>query len=449
MRIAVFLGPTLSHPEARSRLDAIYLPPAAQGDVYRAAKERPFAIGIIDGYFERLPSVWHKEILSALARGIHVFGGGSMGALRAAELATFGMNGIGATFEAFRSGELEDDDEVAVAHGDASTGYRAISEAMVNIRATLSKADADGAISGESRRRFETIAKSLFYPDRSYPRLFAMALEQGVPGSEVEALRRFVAVARLDQKRADALAVLDALNECAAIGAPPHPVAFSFSHTEAWEQVVDWADDQPPLLEIDNDISADLVAAEVRLWGPQGRAVLAAGLTRAVAATFARGHGALERKQGAEAIDLRMRRSHGRAATESFERWLEERGFTPDEYNAFLERQADLEALRVSFRHVVDRHVVDELRMSGQYSELRRRAHDKESVLQQNGLSEPTLEDAGMTDHEVLPWYCKRLGMPVPDDAEAVLAELAIADSAALKREVLREILYQRLSPSP
>ena len=44
------------------------------------------AIGIIDGYFERVPSVWHKEILWAMAEGIHVFGSASMGALRAAEL---------------------------------------------------------------------------------------------------------------------------------------------------------------------------------------------------------------------------------------------------------------------------------------------------------------------------------------------------------------------------
>jgi hypothetical protein len=56
----------------------------AQGDVYRAALRAPRAIGIIDGYFERMPSVWHKEILWAMSRGIHVFGSASMGALELA-----------------------------------------------------------------------------------------------------------------------------------------------------------------------------------------------------------------------------------------------------------------------------------------------------------------------------------------------------------------------------
>src|SRR6185295_18286818 len=117
-------------------LAAIYLPPVSQGDVYRLARLGPRAIGIIDGYFDRVPAVWHKEILWALARGIHVFGSASMGALRAAELAAFGMLGVGEIFEAFRDGVLDDDAEVAVAHGQAESGYRATSEAMVNVRAT-------------------------------------------------------------------------------------------------------------------------------------------------------------------------------------------------------------------------------------------------------------------------------------------------------------------------
>jgi hypothetical protein len=133
MTIVVFTGPTLPPAEAAQELDALYMPPVSEGDVYRAALESPRAIGIIDGYFENVPAVWHKEILYALSRGIRVFGSASMGALRAAELAQFGMEGVGATFEAFRDGRLEDDDEVAVIHGPAELGYPMLSEAMVNV----------------------------------------------------------------------------------------------------------------------------------------------------------------------------------------------------------------------------------------------------------------------------------------------------------------------------
>src|SRR5262249_34690040 len=73
--VFVFTGPTLPVEEGRTILDdAVYLPPASQGDVYRAARERPWGIAIVDGYFGRVPAVWHKEILWALAQGVHVFG---------------------------------------------------------------------------------------------------------------------------------------------------------------------------------------------------------------------------------------------------------------------------------------------------------------------------------------------------------------------------------------
>lgn len=80
MNVCVFLGPTLPAEEATQILDAVYLPPAAQGDVYLAVKDGAGAIGIVDGYFQGAPSVWHKEILWAMSRGVHVFGSSSMGA---------------------------------------------------------------------------------------------------------------------------------------------------------------------------------------------------------------------------------------------------------------------------------------------------------------------------------------------------------------------------------
>ena len=102
--IYVFLGPTLAEKEARAELDAVYLPPVSAGDVYRLWRRRPRAIGIVDGYFDRVPAVWHKEIMWMMEHGVHVFGGAGLGALRAAELDSFGMHGVGWVYQAFRQG---------------------------------------------------------------------------------------------------------------------------------------------------------------------------------------------------------------------------------------------------------------------------------------------------------------------------------------------------------
>src|SRR5258707_11235944 len=135
----IFAGPWLP-PLAAPRVAGLeWRPPVRQGDLYLAALSGPAIIGVIDGYFERVPTVWHKEILWAMAQGIHVYGAASIGALRAAELYPFGMNGVGRIFAAYRDGILTDDDEVAVLHGPEELGYPALTEAMVNIRATLDK----------------------------------------------------------------------------------------------------------------------------------------------------------------------------------------------------------------------------------------------------------------------------------------------------------------------
>src|ERR1700741_3964413 len=133
----VFSGPSLPPSKAPFVPGLEWRPPVRQGDLYEAALSRPSLIGVIDGTFELVPTVWHKEILWAMAQGIHVYGAASIGALRAAELYGFGMRGIGRIFASFRDGILVDDDEVAVLHAPERLGYAAVTEAMVNIRATL------------------------------------------------------------------------------------------------------------------------------------------------------------------------------------------------------------------------------------------------------------------------------------------------------------------------
>jgi len=235
--VCVFTGPTISPREASVELKAVYLPPASEGDVYRVALKQPKAIGIIDGYFQSIPAVRHKEILWAMSRGIHVFGSASIGALRAAELAGFGMEGVGLVFKCYRDGILEDDDEVAIAHGPAETGFVAASEAMVNIRYTLRKAERLGVISRRFRQELETVGKKLFYPDRNYSVLLHQASDGARTKGEVARLRAWLPKGRVDQKRDDAIAMLRLIRRRSFKGFNRKKVSYSFEHTAMWEDV--------------------------------------------------------------------------------------------------------------------------------------------------------------------------------------------------------------------
>ena len=236
MRAIIFAGPTLpphARPVSDSRID--WRPPVRQGDVYRAALTRPAIIGIVDGYFEAVPTVWHKEVLWAMAEGIHVFGAASTGALRAAELDAFGMRGIGRIYEAFRVGIIEEDDEVAVLHGPAELGYPALTEAMVNIRATVSEAERRGILMPELAAQLADIAKAQFYKDRTYAAVIREAAARGAPDTPLNDFSAWLREGRVDQKRLDAEAMLRAVRAHLAAGPPPLRVTFELGDTVAWQ----------------------------------------------------------------------------------------------------------------------------------------------------------------------------------------------------------------------
>jgi hypothetical protein len=237
MKVVVFAGPTISAAEIGAIVDAICLPPVANGDVYRISLERPRAIGIVDGYFEQQPAVWHKEILWALSQGIHVFGSASMGALRAAELAAFGMVGVGAIFEGYSAGALEDDDEVAVVHGPKDTGYRVGSDAMVNIRATAEKGLSAGVLDAALAAALLRIAKSLYYADRTYARVLERAQEEGQPASSLEQFRRWLPSGAVNLKHDDAVAMLQAMRACLDADAGPKHTDFVFEDSLWWNEL--------------------------------------------------------------------------------------------------------------------------------------------------------------------------------------------------------------------
>jgi hypothetical protein len=245
VKIAVFLGPTLAAAEARAALPgAEILPPARQGDLYLAAKGGAAILGLVDGYFDQVESVSHKEVLWALSQGVHVYGAASMGALRAAELGSFGMEGVGEVFARYQRGELTDDDEVAVAHAPAEDGYRRTSVAMVDIRATLAAARAACVIGADTHARLVHAAKALFYPDRAYPIVLARAEAEGASAAELSALCAFLPTGRVDQKRRDALALLERLAGLRASPPAPRQVRWAFSHTDAWEAIRRRADER-------------------------------------------------------------------------------------------------------------------------------------------------------------------------------------------------------------
>ncbi|MDD1676043.1 MAG: TfuA-related McrA-glycine thioamidation protein [Methanomicrobiales archaeon] len=203
--IIVFLGPSLPRSQAEAILTATYLPPVARGDVLRAVETGAKTVCIIDGVFHQESAVGHREILDALRRGVSVVGASSMGALRAAEMDTLGMVGIGEVYRMYREGLLDSDDEVALVF-DPVTGD-ALSEPLVNIRATLRSAQEKGVIDATAHTVLLAAARSLYYPERTYPRICEQTREE-LPTTVCRGFLEFVTTGAVDIKRNDACEAL-------------------------------------------------------------------------------------------------------------------------------------------------------------------------------------------------------------------------------------------------
>lgn len=203
----VFVGPSLPNAQEFAAPDIELRPPACQGDVMQALAGGATAIGLIDGQFAMAAPVWHKELLFALSKDIPVFGAASMGALRAAECADFGMIGIGKIFEDFASGKRVDDADVALTYGPAELGYPALSIPLVNVDATIDKISDLEVLSEATCQTLRDAARKIFFKRRSWKSIAELS------GIGFEALKPILATCQVDQKKLDAIALLQVMQQ--------------------------------------------------------------------------------------------------------------------------------------------------------------------------------------------------------------------------------------------
>ena len=211
-KIIVFLGPSLDLAAAKKILSAHFLPPARRGDLLTAAERGATIIGLIDGVFHQESAVARREILTAIKKGVKVVGASSMGALRAVEMDTLGMVGVGEIYRMYKSGELESDDEVALVF-DPSSGL-ALSEPLINIRFTLKRAMREGIITLAEHDLLLASARSLFYPKRTYRAIVASTMDT-IDEKIREQFLEWVSENTVDQKREDAVAALEYIRKIA------------------------------------------------------------------------------------------------------------------------------------------------------------------------------------------------------------------------------------------
>lgn len=145
----IFVGPTgygLKNSLQQTQ-GLLVRPPAQRGDISELLSEingSYVTIVIIDGRFGDVKAVGHRELLAAIRRGWQVWGLSSMGAIRAAELHSYGMIGFGRVYHHMLD-TMAPDDEVAVLH-EPGPDYRPVTEALVDLREFLGYLQLEGVL---------------------------------------------------------------------------------------------------------------------------------------------------------------------------------------------------------------------------------------------------------------------------------------------------------------
>lgn len=204
MTLHVFAGPSLRFQREEAGL--LWYPPACAGDLMSLDLGPGDRVCLIDGAFDDRPAVRHKEILLLLAEGVPIFGGASMGALRAAELAPFGMIGCGRIFRAYHRGRLAGDDWVALDHAPRELGYAPLSEPLVDIAVILWSAVRARVLTAAGASRLLRAAAVMFYKDRTWRRVIRRS---GLPPRALDSFCAWKRESGRSQKEVDARACLD------------------------------------------------------------------------------------------------------------------------------------------------------------------------------------------------------------------------------------------------
>lgn len=199
-RPLIYCGPSISPEQARKIVpEAIIRDPAQQSDIISDICElNPSHLLLIDGTFLQNLSVWIKELVYALQYPSlegRIYGCSSMGALRAADLAPWGMIGYGRIFGWYNEGVTSDDSEVAVAYSVLQSGvYRSVTVPLSDVRATLE----DRKVLPGTKEDLWLAAKKIHWSERSEK---ALSEAWKINGEQLDKLL-------IRQKRIDAIGLL-------------------------------------------------------------------------------------------------------------------------------------------------------------------------------------------------------------------------------------------------
>ena len=282
------------------------------------------------------------------------------------------MRGVGQVFAAYRDGvwpgepdPFEDDDEVAIIHAPPEAGGAALSDAMVDLRATLDAAEAAGVVTHAEQRVLVKALKRRPFPERST----ASLIEEAAALLGAAASRRLAAWLpghAVSQKRLDAVAMLQEMAGLVAAEPGPFAAGFVLQEPVFWRRFVAQCDAaEADALAPAECRALDRLRRDPDAWHACARAVLGR-LPPPMLNEPEQDAGNLHRSLG------RLRQERGLWRRDDLAAWMTLAALDESDLEKLLRREDALDRLAAERPAGLLRAMADHLRLTGAFPALLR-----------------------------------------------------------------------------
>jgi hypothetical protein len=211
--IIIFAGPSIKTIPEQYYSNMLIYPPIKAGDLEPLLKLTPGICVIIDGLFGKNRAIAPFECIDLINLGWRLIGASSIGALRAADLYTMGMIGIGEIYNMYRLGTCTSDADVAVVYDTSGTHTKELTISIVHIMSLLQWLEDSALIDQIKSRKLLHKARQIIWFERTLEYLlneWTVILDSDI--NLVNKIRIMFEAQTLDPKKLDALEVFKYLN---------------------------------------------------------------------------------------------------------------------------------------------------------------------------------------------------------------------------------------------
>ena len=299
-------------------------------------------------------------------------------------------------------------------------GARPLSDALVDLRATLDGAVMAGVIDEGAARSLVATMKALHFPQRSFARLYeeVRILLDGVTAVR---LSDWLARNRISQKRLDAIALLQELVRLIESDQPSFLPTFHFERALVWEKFVHTV----PTPNHDEAMVLEELRLDPAAYRTAGRAVL--------------GRLVMPDTTVDPALALETFRTRlGLWRRADLDAWIKQNVLDMAGLERLLRREAALDAAHRDAGSELEPAMLEHLRLSGAFPPLMARAQAKRTALGTREVGPP----ANPTLCAALDWYFGRMGEPLPHSISTWAREHGWREEHAFTLAIWREYLF-------